>query len=329
MPLPPDHDLGRAAVVTEKQDQRVIEGVHRLQLLDHHPHRLIDRVDHGGMNRHLGRLEGLLLRSQLIPGQRPVDLAGAELLDRIRKGIGRAEIPLHRRKGSCNDPPLHQPLVAGLLHHIPACLVAGSVFFNQLWRRLEGKVRRSEGDVAEKRRARMLPGMLLQAGGGMVADGGGDIEGIVTFDLFAIDRHPGRIEVVVLAPFDPEGMNKALLERLTIHMPLARVIRPVAGRRQQFGQQPCPGRPAGLIPPPHSRHAVTPDRLGVVAGQESPAGRPAAGGVVALREPQPAVGQPVEVRRLDLTAVAAQIGKAHVVGQDHHDIGWGRSCRVV
>ena len=56
--------------------------------------------------------------------------------------------------------------------------------------------------------------------------------------------------------------------------------------------------------------------------------------VVELREAQPVRRQPVEVRRLDLAAVAAEVGEAHVVVEDQDDVRacwsswWSmRSCR--
>ena len=48
--------------------------------------------------------------------------------------------------------------------------------------------------------------------------------------------------------------------------------------------------------------------------------RAAEGTVVELREPDAFRRQPIQVRRLNLAAVAAEIGKAHVVGQDDDDV---------
>ncbi len=79
------------------------------------------------------------------------------------------------------------------------------------------------------------------------------------------------------------------------------------------GQQRRPRRP---LP-----GGIAVDLLGVVAGHQAGPRRPAAGGVVHLREAQAAGGQPIEVGRGDLAAVAADVGEAHVVGQDEHDVG--------
>ena len=60
--------------------------------------------------------------------------------------------------------------------------------------------------------------------------------------------------------------------------------------------------------------------LRVIAGQDRGARRPAAGGVVELREAHPLPGERVQVRRGDLAAVARRVGEAHVVGEDEQDI---------
>ena len=68
-------------------------------------------------------------------------------------------------------------------------------------------------------------------------------------------------------------------------------------------------------------HHVADARLvRIQAGEQARPGRAAAGRVVELREPQAAGGQPVEVRRVDLAAVAADVREAHVVGEDDDDV---------
>jgi hypothetical protein len=50
----------------------------------------------------------------------------------------------------------------------------------------------------------------------------------------------------------------------------------------------------------------------------------APGGIVELREANAVRREAVDVRRANLRAVAADVGKAHVVRQDEHDIRPGR-----
>jgi hypothetical protein len=40
-----------------------------------------------------------------------------------------------------------------------------------------------------------------------------------------------------------------------------------------------------------------------------------------IAETHPLVGQPIEIRRLDFRAETADVGKTHVVDDDHQDIG--------
>ena len=48
--------------------------------------------------------------------------------------------------------------------------------------------------------------------------------------------------------------------------------------------------------------------------------RAAEGTVVELRESQTAFGQSVQIRRLDLAAVTAEVGVAQVIRHDHDDV---------
>ena len=56
-----DHQLATAAVVGQKENQRVFELTHVPQLLEDAAQLLVDSVDHRCMNGHLGSLEFFLL----------------------------------------------------------------------------------------------------------------------------------------------------------------------------------------------------------------------------------------------------------------------------
>src|SRR4051794_1219866 len=61
---------------------------------------------------------------------------------------------------------------------------------------------------------------------------------------------------------------------------------------------------------------------GKLSGEDSHSGwRADGGGVVRLGETHALGCEAIDVRRLNLSAVAAQIGEAHVVDKDLHDIG--------
>ena len=62
------------------------------------------------------------------------------------------------------------------------------------------------------------------------------------------------------------------------------------------------------------------DGVVVAAGEQRRAGRRAQRRDVEVRVPQPAGGEAVDVRGVDGRAVAAEVGEAGVVEQDHHDV---------
>jgi len=61
--------------------------------------------------------------------------------------------------------------------------------------------------------------------------------------------------------------------------------------------------------------------LRIDPGEQAGSRREALGSVVHARESKAILCQSVEMGRIHLTAVATDIGKAHVVHQDEYDIG--------
>ncbi len=113
--------------------------------------------------------------------------------------------------------------------------------------------------------------------------------------------------------------------RLAVDVPFSRVVGAVAGRGQPFGQEFRPGGPrAGGAPLPIGQGGAM-NRLGIVAREQRRPRGPAPRGVVALREAHSPGGQAVEVRRVDLAAMRAQVGKPEVIGEDDDDIRSARS----
>jgi hypothetical protein len=71
-------------------------------------------------------------------------------------------------------------------------------------------------------------------------------------------------------------------------------------------------------------HVADPGLVRVQPGQEGGPGGATARGVVGLAEANALGGEGVEVRRGNLAAAAAQVRKAHVVRQGHHEVRLGR-----
>ena len=175
----------------------------------------------------------------------------------------------------------------------------------------------------------MVAGMVGQALDRMASDGGCHIKVVAGRDRLTILGHAAGIKIVALArPEDIERSRESLLPRITVDVPFAGVVGAVAGRGQPLGQEFGPLRPRPLDAPLAPRQRVPPNRLRVVAREQRRPGRPAPRRVVALREPEPADRQPVEVRGVDLATIRAQVGEAQVVGEDHEHVGAGRNDRL-
>ena len=90
-----DHDLGAGPVVGQEEDQRVVERVHRPDLIDDAADLAVHAIDHRRVNRHLRRLERLLLVGQFVPGQAAGSLRpGPSFLIGIGKVIRRPDFAL-------------------------------------------------------------------------------------------------------------------------------------------------------------------------------------------------------------------------------------------
>ena len=126
------------------------------------------------------------------------------------------------------------------------------------------------------------------------------------------------VEVADLgAAHGAEGAVKAPLEGRVAPLPLADHHRPVAGRLEQLGDRRAPAEVFGLVP----AIAAVPDLLAVETGEERCPGGAADGVVVELGEAEAVGGERVDMGGADFAAVAADIGPAHVVGHDQHDVG--------
>ena len=69
-----------------------------------------------------------------------------------------------------------------------------------------------------------------------------------------------------------------------------------------------------------AHHPAYTGLMRVGAGEERGASRAAAAGVVKLSEADAAVGKGVKVWGVNLTAVAADVAPAHVIGHDDDDV---------
>lgn len=242
---------------------------------------------------------------------------------RVGEVVRRAEVPFHGRKGMVHQAHGDHALVALVLDFVPTRDVAVAVLRDVLRQGLQREMGRREADVVEKRAVRVTLGVFLQALDGVVGDVGGEVETGTSLHRrqgLVVQQVVFRAEVPVVI-LDAVGVVEAGRQSGPIHVPFAGVITAVSGWAKQFGQQ---GRPRGAMSPGTAADAwqfVPPYLLGIITGENDRAGRPTAGGVVELGEPQAVAGQLVQVGRLDLPAIAAEIGVAQIVGEDEQDVG--------
>ena len=166
-------------------------------------------------------------------------------------------------------------------------------------------------------RGREFNGFVVLGEGDRIVEAAGAVDRAVEAVEAALSRPVVcRCEFVVAAP----------VAHVARDVPLARHVRAVTHGPQRFGDGDRIGREIA----PVSRQPVVPHHVAhaglvrVEAGQQGRAGRAAAGRVVEVAEAQAVRGQKIEVGGVDLAAVAAEVGEAHVVRHDEDDVGpWG------
>src|SRR5579872_2926369 len=89
---------------------------------------------------------------------------------------------------------------------------------------------------------------------------------------------------------------------------------------EHLGQQPRPPRTNAIAAAGYTGNRVAAHLLRVVAGEQSGPRGPATGRVVKLGESQAVFRQSIEIGRLDLPAVATQVGISQIVGQNEDDV---------
>ena len=311
--------LGIAAVVAQKQDQRVVEQVAVAEALHEIPDRAIHEVHGRRVDRHEVIEAILLVRGERIPGghrcgPRRGNPAGIDETERL--------LPLEPLAGK----------------HVPAPLVSAAKLLDLGSRRLEREMGRVVGQIEKERLARSA-GLVDEREAerrpevGRVPVGGQPR--IVGGDRFAIEAEviPRRARVVKTAGRGIEAPLKAAIgwrDALVLpHMPLAGHAGEIARITEHLGDGDTlviePAAIAGQLLV--VGHVADPGLMRVETGEQARPRGAAAGGVVALGEPQAVCRQGIEVRRGDLAAVAAQVGEAHVIDQDHDDVRPRRRCR--
>ncbi len=266
----PDHDLGAGTVVGEEEDQRVLECVHREELVEDPADLAIHPVDHRRVDRHLAGLEIALSRVEDGPGERSVQLVRAEFLDGVGERIRRAQVAFHRGQPGPPDLQALEPTPALVSQGVPAGEVGVAIAGDVARRRLEREVRSREGDVAQEGLRPVMIRVILLALVGVVVNRGRGVIAAPGIDrgkgLAVLLMEPGR-EVPVLI-VEAIGMVEPILQRRPIDVPLAGVIGTVPLRFQDLGQETGPGRPGALGTALDAGDRVPSDLLSVVSCEQ-------------------------------------------------------------
>ena len=219
---------------------------------------------------------------------------------------------------------------------VPSPAVFPPIFRDRGFRRHAGEVRGNMGEIPEER---FLggPGLVekLDAllGPEIRAIPGRREPGIITRNLFSIEveaaaRHPaGLIPEMNPSQFQVEAAKKAPGSGIdgggVSDMPFSRDGGQVAGFAEDLRDrvavvvQGTPVTRDALV----GGHPAYSGLVGVQTGQERGPGGAAAPRIVKLGELRAALGQGLEVRSGNLTAIASDIGESHIVHHDQDDVG--------
>ena len=169
-------------------------------------------------------------------------------------------------------------------------------------------------------RCRVVFRVVLGRDEGVAAAEGGGV-------VVAARAGDGAVELVEAALDGPVVLGAVGLD-VARHVPFADGVRAVSGRAHHLANRQAVviqfAMVAGAVV--ILGHVADARHVRVEARQQRGAGGAATGAVVELGEAQALRRERVEVGRLDLPAVAADVGPAHVVREDDQDIrAWSRA----
>ena len=315
--------LARRAVVRGEQHDRVLELVRLGQARQEAAEALVDGVDHAGVGLHVAGEEALVVGSQVLPGRD------------VMAGLG---VPRRQLHPVGHQPEGPHPLEALGAHDVPARVVAAPVASHVLGTAVERRVHRAVGQVQEERAGGIgrLRGAdhLQRPLGDVVGEVVVLVEG-VHVHLVVVLHEPVRLVQVREPVEDPVEAVEAALARPGVtrsgigavrvlgQVPLAHHEGGVAGSAVRLGRGGDVGRELHRVagePGIAVRDVAHAGPMRVHAGQQRRPRRRAHRRRVVVGEPQPALGEGIQVRRGDLGAVAAEVAVAEVVGEDDHDV---------
>ena len=316
--------FARAAVVGGEHDDRVVPLPHGLEVGPEPAEVLVDVVDHPGEDLHVAGEDLPLVVAEVVPR-----LDGMPGL-----GIARRKFGVRR-----NDPHLELTLVALPTDLVPASVVHAAVLLDVVDLRLQRRMDGTVGEVHEEGFGGMRCPNLVDHVDRLI----GEVVGEVVVVGVLVDRN---VVVVLVEPVwlmevreaveDPVVPLETLLQRPTVartgigemrvlaEVPFADHERGPAVVAEQFGHRDGVATQfmgvageAGIAVSdvPHARHVV------VEAGEHRGARRRAHRIDMEVGVAHTTGSEGVEVGRVDLGAVAGEVGEPEIVGQHHDDVG--------
>jgi hypothetical protein len=186
-------------------------------------------------------------------------------------------------------------------------------------------VRNGEREVFEEWLVGVMCRVLLQLRDRMIGDGHGGVKSGTALHFrqwVIVVKELLRAEVAVLV-FDPIRMIEAARDGTAVDVPLAGMIRTIAGGLQHFREQVCPGGALATVSTVYLRAAwdcIATNLLCVVSGEQRAARRPAARGVIELQKLQAILSEAIEIWRCNFTPVTAEVGIAQVISEDDQNV---------
>ena len=311
--------LLRRPVVGCQNDQRVRKPPRLFEIGQQPPHLRIGVFQEAG-ERLLQRAgEGARFRRHLRPG--------------LHAGVARRELRARR-----NHPQLQLPREPLLADRIPARVELAPVPLDVLRRRLVRRVRRARREIQEERLPRIDRLLVPQKAHRPVRQ--------ILRQVISLLRPPGRIHMVIVVDqlrvelirlaahkaveAIEAPLQRPILERTRLRCRLQRRQVPLAHRerrvvllaqqlrhrRRMLRNRAAHVRVARI----EMRNRPHPHRVVVAPRQQRGTRRRAERRHMEIAEAQPACGQPINVRRRNRRAVAAQMREAQIVEQDHQHV---------
>ena len=311
--------LGGAVVGQHDQD-RVVELAHLAQPVDEPADLIVGVVQERG--------EGFLQAA----GE--AAMAVGQLCPRLHAGVAGRELGAFRY-----DALRELALVPPLTHHVPAFVEAPAVLVEVCLRSLVRSMGRPEWQVGEERPVGSHALAVVDHAQQLIHQVFAEVVALIgpagRVDVVVVDHQLG-VELVGLAFEESVEPVEAAAERPLFEwsgcgdvlgrgqVPLPAAEGGVTLLAEDFGEGCCViGDVAELVREARAvvRHRAHADCVLGPSGQQRCPGRRAQRGDMEVRELQAACGERVDVGRVDVRAVAAELGKTGVVEQHDHNVG--------